>query len=111
MIVERSLRTMIRWTPVCGPGPRLYWVSDVPSGCRIVKETTVAVPARTACAGSKFWSWYVRGAPTVTDGPAEEPQPATTTMAGRRRARTRRITTFLSRESGVQEKEGDDRRR
>jgi hypothetical protein len=27
MIVARSRRTMIRWTPVCGPGPRLNWVS------------------------------------------------------------------------------------
>ena len=39
MIVLRSRRTMIRCTPVCGPGPRLNCVSGLPFGCLIVNET------------------------------------------------------------------------
>ena len=56
MIVERSSRTKIRCTPVCGPGPRLNFVSGVPSGCWIVNETVTGLPGVTGPDGWKSTS-------------------------------------------------------
>ena len=57
MIVERSSLTMIRWIPVCGPGPRLYAVSGAPDGWSIRKDTEVGTPGFTGPAGRKPASW------------------------------------------------------
>ncbi len=53
MIVARSRRTMIRCTPVWGPGPRLKAVSGFPFGWVIVNETRVGLPATMGADGSK----------------------------------------------------------
>src|SRR5438034_7807547 len=53
MITERSLRTTIRWTPVCGPAPVLYRVSAPPAGWPIVNETVVGFPDCATFVGSK----------------------------------------------------------
>ena len=53
MIVERSSLTMIRWTPVCGPGPVWYAVSGEPEGWSIVKATVVGFPGAIEPAGWK----------------------------------------------------------
>ena len=53
MIVARSSRTKIRCTPVCGPAPRLNFVSGCPSGWRITNETAVGLPGWIGADGSK----------------------------------------------------------
>src|SRR5438067_2979546 len=53
MITERSLRTTIRWTPVCGPAPVLYRVTAPPAGWPIMNETVVGFPACATFVGSK----------------------------------------------------------
>ena len=51
MFAERSSRTMIRWIPVCGPGPRLYAVSVSPDGWTMRKLTSVGFPGSIAPLG------------------------------------------------------------
>src|SRR5206468_7861386 len=81
MIAERSSRTMIRWTPVCGPGPRLKWTSGSPFGWRTVKETVVERPARAGSAGRKPWSSYTFAASIVGKPSLDEPPQAATKSA------------------------------
>ena len=80
MIAARSLRTMIRWIPVCGPAPRRYLVSGLPSGCRITKASAVGRPGLIAPVGRKSAS---RSTPAlgimIVLGPEPDPeQPAMT---------------------------------
>ena len=107
MIVARSLRTMIRWIPVCGPGPRLYCVSGVPSGWRIVKETTVGLPGSNRV--RRLEALELVGA----RGADRHRRAGRGAAAGRddhgRNHESEGET--LSRKSSVQEEEGDDRRR
>src|SRR6266702_3675148 len=78
MIVDRSRRTMIRCTPVCGPGPVRYCVSGAPEGWLTVNEIVVGACARTGAVGWKPASVNVFAAATVgIAGPEpDEPQPA-----------------------------------
>src|SRR5436190_14687726 len=88
MIRDRSLRTRIRCTPVCGPAPVLYCVSGLPFGCSIRNEILVAIPGLIVPVGWKAASWKMRAAPifgAFTPVPDEdEPQPAATSAAMRR---------------------------
>src|SRR5437763_17022071 len=68
MITDRSQRTMIRWTPLCGPAPCLYCVSGFPSGWTIVNDTRVGVPAFTGRAGVNPERAYVCAAPPAIVG-------------------------------------------
>src|SRR6478672_8572980 len=72
---------MIRCTPVCGPGPVLYWVSGLPLGSLTVNETVTGLPAWIVPWGAKPPSVNTFAAPTVgtLTVPAPEllPQPAT----------------------------------
>jgi hypothetical protein len=47
MIVDRSSRTMMRCTPVCGPAPLLYCVSGSPDGWRMKNEILSDFPGTT----------------------------------------------------------------
>src|SRR4051795_7377073 len=80
MITPRSLRTMIRCTPVCGPLPLRYRVSGAPEGWSIRNERTTGLPA-VIRAGAKSANLKVRAAPMVICGGADEPQPASTTVS------------------------------
>jgi hypothetical protein len=94
MMVERSSLTMIRWTPVCGPPPVRYFVSDAPDGCRIVNATVVGCPGRTGPAGRKpTRSYFFAGAMSIVFEPEEDEQPATTGRTSRSAAsrRTRSV--------------------
>ena len=52
-IAERSFRTAITWTPVCGPAPFRYRVRAPPEGWPIANETVVGLPACAIFAGWK----------------------------------------------------------
>src|ERR671934_868984 len=81
MIAPRSLRTMIRCTPVWGPDPFLYFVNGAPDGWSMRKEIRVGFAAARP-AGAKPASRYVRAAPIVIcGGEDEEPQPASATAS------------------------------
>ena len=56
MMVERSSATMITWTPVCGPGPVLNFVSAWPEGCWTVKPTVTGFPGLTPVVGERSTS-------------------------------------------------------
>src|SRR5205807_8258607 len=101
MIVERSRRTMIRWTPVWGPGPVRYVVSGAPDGWSTVNEIVVGTPARTAPVGLKPARWNVFAAETVgTAGPEpDEPQPERSTSGAARRTREARTDFRIYRQS------------
>jgi hypothetical protein len=60
---------------VCGPGPRLNFVRVVPSGCWIVKETVVGLPAATLFVGSKPTTFVTRAGEIVGALGVELPPP------------------------------------
>src|SRR5438270_12573848 len=75
---------MIRCTPVWGPEPVRKLVSGLPSGRRIVNETLVGRPGRTAPPGWKSASENTRAGATrgmLTAPELEEPQPPTPAAA------------------------------
>src|ERR671937_216331 len=80
MIAPRSLRTMIRCTPVWGPDPVLYFVNGAPDGWSIRNEIRVGFAAARP-AGAKPASRYVRAAPIVICGDDDDPQPASATAS------------------------------
>ena len=80
MIVREVSRTMIRWTPVWGPEPRLVTASAAaPFGCWITNDTRTGFPGATGADGVKFGE-RVRASPPGSVGPPfvddEPPQPA-----------------------------------
>ena len=68
MIVARSRRTMIRWTPVCGPGPRLNCVERLAVRLEDREDDRGRLPGRTGSAGRNPESMSTRAAPTVIVG-------------------------------------------
>ena len=60
---------------MCGPPPSRYCVSGRPSGLTIVKCISVGLPGWIPFVGPKPERWYVRAAPTVTEGGDDEPPP------------------------------------
>src|SRR5437588_5857733 len=73
---------MIRCTPVCGPGPALYWVSGLPEGCWTVNEIVVGRPGGTGAAGVKPPSANTfAGATRGTDTPELPELPHATTAS------------------------------
>ena len=72
MIEERSSRTMMRCTPVCGPPPVRNCVSTLPSGVRTARRSVV-VPGAATVFGPCQSSVYSRAGATV--GGAGEPPP------------------------------------
>src|SRR3954453_3408015 len=67
---------MIRGIPAWGPLPCLYFVSGLPSGCWIVKETCVCFPGLTGPEGWKPSSLNVLALPIGIVGPPPPPPPA-----------------------------------
>ena len=79
---------------MCGPGPRLNFVSGCPSGCRITNETVGRLARRDRAGGVKSASWNVRAAPIVGKlGPDEPPPQPASTSATRPSGASLRITS------------------
>ena len=92
MIVERSVRTTITCTPVCGPGPVRYLVSVPPLGCAIWNAKSKGRPGSTAFVGSKCVRWNVRAAAIVgAAGREDDDEHALTARAAATGTRSRPI--------------------
>ena len=72
MIDERSSRTMITCTPVCGPAPVRNFVSTFPSGVRTASRSVTFPGAATVCGPCQSSVYSFAGA---TVGGAGEPPP------------------------------------